>query len=73
VEEALRLRAALMGEDYARLLESAVALRRSDDPVRRLRAAAALRDDVSGTAGGATSVQTRPRLHPGALGRRSLT
>jgi uncharacterized protein (DUF1778 family) len=58
VEEALQLRAALMGEDYAHLLESAVALRFSDDPARRLRAAAALRDDVSGAAGGATSVQT---------------
>jgi uncharacterized protein (DUF1778 family) len=58
VEEALRLRAALMGEEYAHLLESAVALRFSDDPARRLRAAAALRDDVPGATGGATSVQT---------------
>jgi hypothetical protein len=58
VEEALRLRVALMGEDYARLLESVVALRRSDDPVRRLHAAEALRDDVLRAAGGAMSVQT---------------
>jgi uncharacterized protein (DUF1778 family) len=57
VEEALRLRAALMGADYARLLESAVALRTSDDPARRLEAAAALRDAVSGAVGGATSVE----------------
>ena len=69
VEEALRLRAALMGEDYTRLLESAVALRLSDDPARRLRAAAALRDDVPSATGGATSVQTaldRIRARPAA-------
>lgn len=58
VEEALRLRAALMGEEYQHLLESAVALRFSDDPARRLAAAAALRDEVPGATGGAASVQT---------------
>jgi hypothetical protein len=47
-----------MGEDYARLLERVVALRRSDDPVRRLQAAEVLRDDVLRAAGGAVSVQT---------------
>jgi hypothetical protein len=58
VEEALRLRTALMGEDYAALVESALALRFSDDPAARLRAIEELRDDVPGaTSGGSVSVE----------------
>ena len=56
--EGLRLRTALMGEDYSRLLEVALTLRFSDDPEARIRAAADLRDDVPGAIGGAKSVET---------------
>lgn len=62
VAEALRLRAAPMGEEDARLLAKAVALRSSNEPARRLEAAAALRDDVPGAA-------AAPRPSRPALGR----
>ena len=58
VEEGLRLRTALMGEDYAHLLDVALTLRFSDDPARRVQAAKDLRDDVPGAVGGAMSVET---------------
>ena len=58
VVEGLRLRTALMGADYAHLLDVALTLRFSDDPAARLRAATDLREDVPGAAGGALSVET---------------
>lgn len=58
VEEALRLREELMGTDYRRILEQALAYRGSTNPQERLRAIAALRDEVEGaTEGGSPSVE----------------
>ncbi len=57
VEEALELRAKLMGEEYEKLLEAALTMRFLDDPVGRLRAIEALREEVQGaTQNGSTSV-----------------
>lgn len=57
VEEALRLREALMGEAYRELVRAALSVRYADDPQARLRAIEALRDEVPGaTAGGSVSV-----------------
>lgn len=57
VEEALRLREALMGPEYQAAVEAALALRIDDDPQRRLAAIAELREEVEGaTADGSVSV-----------------
>jgi hypothetical protein len=57
VEESLRLREALMGEEYRELVRAALTVRYSDDPEARLRAIEALRDEVSGaTPGGSVTV-----------------
>jgi hypothetical protein len=48
VEEALALREELMGREYAKVLQAALALRVSTDPSARLDAIKALRDDVPG-------------------------
>lgn len=57
VEEALELRERLMGEEYERLMQTALTLRFSDLPAQRLQAIEALREDVPGaTPGGSTTV-----------------
>ena len=57
VEEALRLRDALMGESYQELVKAALRVRFADDPEARLRAIEVLRDDVEGaTSGGSVTV-----------------
>ncbi len=57
VAEALELRQELMGKDYGALVQHALAVRRSSDPVERLRAVEALREDVAGAeSGGSTTV-----------------
>jgi cell fate (sporulation/competence/biofilm development) regulator YlbF (YheA/YmcA/DUF963 family) len=57
VEEALRLREALMGPEYQAAVEAAVAVRFDDDPQRRLEAISALREEVEGaTVDGSVSV-----------------
>jgi len=57
VEEALQLREELMGRDYSELMQAALAVRFSTDPVRRLEAIEGLREDVLGaTPNGSVSV-----------------
>jgi len=57
VEEALELREELMGREYQDLIQAALAVRFSSDPVQRLAAIEALREDVSGaTPNGSVSV-----------------
>jgi len=57
VEEALELREELMGREYQDLIQAALAVRFSSDPIQRLAAIEALREDMSGaTPDGSVSV-----------------
>lgn len=57
VEEALRLREALMGESHQALVKAALVVRFGDDPDSRLRAIDTLREEVAGaTPGGSVTV-----------------
>ncbi len=71
VVEAIELRQELMGRDYGDLVRQALAVRQSSDPVERLRAAEALREEVAGsTPGGSVTVTAAlARLRSRASGR----
>jgi hypothetical protein len=64
VEEALALRERIQGEQYQAILRAALALRFSDDPAERLRAAEVLREDVEGSAssGAVSASAVRDRI-----------